>query len=260
MPHEERRMTFIIVPHGGGDLSTRSFELSYRSLRAAAFVLLAIGVLVAWMAITYAWMSAQAARVPGLQQEIAYLEAEQQRIGQLARQLAQLERAYEQIRAMHGAAVRGDTAALFLPPAAGEILEDTVPIDTVQAMLPTAWPLTARGFVTREHLGRIPGQHPGIDVAVTEGSYIHAAGSGTVVEVGSDEVYGNFIRIEHPLGYETLYAHASKLLVTPGQTIARRQVIGLTGNTGRSTAPHLHFEIRKDGAPIDPRKLVQPPR
>jgi murein DD-endopeptidase MepM/ murein hydrolase activator NlpD len=258
MPSEERRMTFIVVPHGGGDLSTRSFEISYRRLRTAALVLLfAVGT-VFLMAASWVYVAAQAARVPGLQGEIARLESEKARVDQLARQLAQLERAYEQIRALHGAEPNADTTArLWLPPP--DQPADTLPRDSLQALLPSAWPLSARGFITREHLGRIPGQHPGIDVAVAEGSYIHAAAAGIVAEVGDHPSYGNFVRLLHPGGYETLYAHASKLLVAPGQTVARRQVIGHTGNTGTSTAPHLHFEIRRDGQPIDPRELVRPP-
>lgn len=251
-------MTFIVVPHGSGDPSTRSFEISYRRLRAAAIALLLAVAALLVMAASWVFVAAQAARVPVLQQEIRQLEAENRRVEQLARQLAQLERAYEQIRAMHGAELRRDSAEqLWLPPP--DQPADTLPADTLQAMLPSSWPLSARGFITREHLGRIPGQHPGIDVAVAEGSYIHAAAAGVVAEVGDNAIYGNFVRVTHPGGYETLYAHASRLLVTTGQPVARRQVIGLTGNTGTSTAPHLHFEIRKDGQPIDPRALVRPP-
>ena len=114
--------------------------------------------------------------------------------------------------------------------------------------------------MTREHLGRIPGQHPGIDIAVAEGSYVRAAGAGVVEQAGMDSVYGNFVRIRHGGGYETVYGHASELFVAGSEVVARHEVIALSGNTGTSTAPHLHFEIWKDGQAIDPRTEVsQPP-
>jgi murein DD-endopeptidase MepM/ murein hydrolase activator NlpD len=117
-----------------------------------------------------------------------------------------------------------------------------------------------RGFVTREHLGRIPGTHPGIDIAVPEGSYVRAAGSGVVTRAGEDRIYGRFVRIRHADGFESVYGHASTLFVEPNDRVERHEVIALSGNTGTSTAPHLHFEIWKDGEPIDPRSVVQVPQ
>jgi murein DD-endopeptidase MepM/ murein hydrolase activator NlpD len=88
------------------------------------------------------------------------------------------------------------------------------------------------------------------------GTPIRAAGGGTVAEAGDDPEYGRFILINHPDGYQSMYGHASRLLVAPGQFVSAGAVIGLSGSTGRSTAPHLHFEIRRDGRVIDPRSIV----
>ncbi|MBW3631228.1 MAG: hypothetical protein KY464_18325 [Gemmatimonadetes bacterium] len=117
MPRDERRMTFIVVPHGGRDLSTRSFEISYRRLRTVG-VLLLIG-LVAWlgMALSWIWVASQAARVPALQREIGTLEQEQARVVQLADALRRLEGQYEQVRRMLGADQVGAKDAVTLPPA-----------------------------------------------------------------------------------------------------------------------------------------------
>jgi murein DD-endopeptidase MepM/ murein hydrolase activator NlpD len=128
-----------------------------------------------------------------------------------------------------------------------------------RSSLPHRWPLAARGFVTRGHLARIRGSHPGMDIAVASGSQILASGGGTVAEVGEDSVYGRFVRIAHPGGYESLYAHASALLVRARERVPEGRVIALSGNTGVSTAPHLHFEIRKDGRPVDPGALIHNP-
>ena len=103
------------------------------------------------------------------------------------------------------------------------------------------------------------GDHPGVDIAVPTDSYIRAAGAGTVVDVGEDAVYGYFVVLDHGDGYTSLYGHASLNLVTRGQRVRRNEVIALTGSTGRSTAPHLHFEILLNGEAVDPLTLVDQP-
>lgn len=253
-------MTFIIVPNGGRDLSTRSFEISYSRLRLAGLLLLLAVVAFLGMAVSWGYIFSQAARVPGLRSEVARLESEQERVDQLAEALSRLEGQYDQVREMLGASRPQDAGSIWLPPPRGGGASERVPGDSVQASIPNAWPLTDQAFVTREHLGQIPGEHPGIDIAVAEGSYVRAAGSGVVTEAGEDTIYGRFVRIRHAEGYESVYGHASELFVDADRAVERHEVIALTGNTGTSTAPHLHFEIWKDGEPIDPRTLVQAPR
>jgi hypothetical protein len=103
MASDERRMTFIIVPHGGRDLSTRSFEVSYRRLRIVGILLLL--AVVAWLAMAASWLvvAAQAARVPVLEREIDGLQDERARVVQLADALRRLEGQYDQVRRMLGA-------------------------------------------------------------------------------------------------------------------------------------------------------------
>jgi murein DD-endopeptidase MepM/ murein hydrolase activator NlpD len=101
------------------------------------------------------------------------------------------------------------------------------------------------------------GPHPGVDIAVPTGTEVRAAAAGSVVEVGSDPEYGTFIRLAHAGGYQTTYGHASRLLVAQGDRVAAGQAIALSGNTGRSTAPHLHFEVTQGGKPLDPLPLIR---
>jgi murein DD-endopeptidase MepM/ murein hydrolase activator NlpD len=260
---DERRMTFIVIPHGAGaDLSTRSYEIRYRTLRIALLAGSGLGVALFLMAASWFWMAAQAARIPGFQREVADLQRDRQRLEQLARTVARMEAQYEQVRSLLGRGPsRPDSSAAAADTADPAAADDPGGAagsrgDSAQASLPRAWPLAARGFVTRGHLAATPGRHPGIDIAVTAGSRILAAGAGTVLEAGDDSVYGRFVRIRHAGGYESVYGHASRLLVAEHQRVARAQVIALSGSTGVSTAPHLHFEIRKDGRPVDPRGLV----
>ena len=253
-------MTFIVVPHGGRDLNTRSFEVSYSRVRLVGIVLLVAVLLWLVMAASWIFVSAQAARVPMQEREVQRLETENAQVDELADALRRLEAQYDQVRAMLGAERPSDPGSIWLPPAGDNVdASSDAPDVSAQALLPTSWPLTAQGFVTREHLGQIPGQHPGIDIAVSEGSYVRAAGAGVVEEAGLDEIYGNFVRIRHSGGYQSVYGHASELFVATADTVDRHEVIALSGNTGRSTAPHLHFEIWKDGQPIDPRTQVTQP-
>ncbi|MQL53103.1 peptidoglycan DD-metalloendopeptidase family protein [Desulfofundulus thermobenzoicus] len=113
-----------------------------------------------------------------------------------------------------------------------------------------AWPVVGRvssPFGWRE--GR---PHHGVDIAAAEGEPIRAVKDGRVVFAGPRGTYGLAVIINHGQGLETLYAHASKLLVSPGQTVQEGQVIALVGSTGRSTGPHLHLEVRLNGVCYDP--------
>ncbi len=97
--------------------------------------------------------------------------------------------------------------------------------------------------------------HTGIDIDAKQGASIVAANSGTVIIAEWRGGYGNAVIIDHGGGITTLYGHASKLLVKKGQKVTKGQVIALVGSTGLSTGPHLHFEIRKNGEPVDPLKF-----
>jgi peptidoglycan hydrolase-like protein with peptidoglycan-binding domain len=96
-------------------------------------------------------------------------------------------------------------------------------------------------------------RHTGIDFPVAYGTPISAAGRGTVVFAGwNSGGYGNLTVIKHRLGWETWYAHQSKIAVSVGQAVSGGETIGYVGSTGRSTGPHLHFETRYFGTPVDP--------
>lgn len=97
--------------------------------------------------------------------------------------------------------------------------------------------------------------HQGLDMAAVAGTPILAAESGKVTFSGWQEDYGNFVVIDHGAGYVTRYAHSSRRLVENGQMVKKGQVIALVGNTGRSTGPHLHFEVADNGIRLDPAQF-----
>jgi len=96
--------------------------------------------------------------------------------------------------------------------------------------------------------------HEGMDFSASVGTEVYATGNGTVLSAGRDMDggYGNQVILDHGFNYSTRYAHLSRIFVKPGQKILRGQIIGYVGNTGKSTSPHLHYEVRKNGIPLNP--------
>jgi len=94
--------------------------------------------------------------------------------------------------------------------------------------------------------------HEGIDFTAAVGTPIYVTGDGVVTEAEYNSGYGLSIKVNHGFGYETFYAHLSKVKVKVGQKVTRGAVIGLVGNTGKSTSPHLHYEVLKNGQPLNP--------
>jgi murein DD-endopeptidase MepM/ murein hydrolase activator NlpD len=110
------------------------------------------------------------------------------------------------------------------------------------------------GFGWRTHpIYKTPEFHPGMDFASSEGTEIHATGDGVILRADNmAQGYGNHVVIDHGYGYETLYGHMSKFIVRAGQQVKRGQLIGYVGSTGLSTAPHVHYEVHKNGQIVNP--------
>ena len=100
---------------------------------------------------------------------------------------------------------------------------------------------------------KTPAFHAGMDFTAPRGTPIYATGDGKVIRAdNSSKGYGNHVRIDHGFGYITLYAHMYKIMARPGQKVERGDIIGLVGNTGKSMGPHCHYEVRKNGDPVNP--------
>jgi murein DD-endopeptidase MepM/ murein hydrolase activator NlpD len=267
----------IYTPHAGsmiiqvqreGGLANRTIVLSPTRVRMLRFVLSRTGmVIAAILGVVFAFFAIQAARVPFLTRRLQTMQVDAKRLDTLQVTLGQLQKRYEQVQTMLGASAgQRVPAAAAAAPQAASVAPNPVAtpavVDTVTMSLPTRYPLDAKGFVTR---GVGSGQeygatHPGLDIAVPEGTEVRAAGGGLVVEVNEDPEYGKMVRLAHPQGYETLYGHLSRISVRRGDRISIGTVLGLSGNTGHSTAPHLHFEVRRNNATVDPMTLIQQPR
>ena len=131
----------------------------------------------------------------------------------------------------------------------------------IMAALPLRWP--ARGpvnseFGLRENPwgGGAKEHHGGIDIGVPFGDPVKAPAAGIVAVAGPRVDYGNSVTLDHGNDVRSLYGHLSKVLVKPGDHVEKGQVIGLSGSTGRSTGPHLHYEVQVKGRPVDPRSFL----
>lgn len=185
------------------------------------------------------------------------LRAENAKVALLARRVEEMEASYDRIRHVMSGELEPAAGDILLPPEGADARVRPTPESSPRAGGdgPAVWPLVEPGFVTRafdDTTAVAEGGHPGLDIAVPSGSYVRAAGDGVVSEAGDDGEYGRFVRVAHRDGLTSLYAHNSWLFVAAGDTVEAGEVIALSGNTGRSTAPHLHLEIEREGVPVDP--------
>lgn len=250
----DRRWSIVMTRDG--DVASRRFRLSARQVVASVCLLGAlIGAGVFWIG-HRSGLAAAEARTGELSARIDSLTEENAKIVALAARMEEIETNYERLRSVMGGEVSPSARDVLLPPVRrdegnGEALRPA-------QGRPTMWPLVESGFVTRSFGDTVPGEgaHPGLDIAVPVGSYVRSAGPGIIVEAGEDEVYGRYIRIEHTEDFRSLYAHNSWTFVSPGDSVEAGEVIALSGNTGRSTAPHLHLEIAQGGTRVDPLPFV----
>jgi murein DD-endopeptidase MepM/ murein hydrolase activator NlpD len=139
-----------------------------------------------------------------------------------------------------------------------KILQQSV----LKDMLPNSKPINA-AFNSSSYGWRIDpfngnkAFHEGLDFTADTGSAIYAAADGIVSAAEEAGAYGKLVKIEHGAGLETRYAHASKIFVKVGDRVNKGQIVAQVGSTGRSTGPHLHYEIRLNGAALDPRKYLK---
>ncbi len=208
-----------------------------------------------------------------LKKRNAYLEEENKKIAKLERELKELKRTRNKIEVMLGMKkvkeIPDFTKDVFSTPYF-EVTE--MPFDTANDSLSPElkkemikqwkeqWrfrpsiPPTVNFVVTRTYSK----EHPGIDYAVREGTPVYATADGVVKEVGYDSVFGKYIKLKHGEYYETFYGHLSKIIKKEGDSVKVHDIIGFSGSTGKSTAPHLHFEISYKGMKMDPKEVFVP--
>lgn len=131
----------------------------------------------------------------------------------------------------------------------------------VRNITPTLWPTPSHtvtsGFGIRvDPFTGSPAMHTGIDFSGKTNDPVYATAEGTVIEAGYDDQHGNHIIVRHGRGIDTEYMHLNQMLAKRGQTVRKGQLIGRMGSTGRSTGTHLHYEVHRNGTPVDPRPYL----
>jgi murein DD-endopeptidase MepM/ murein hydrolase activator NlpD len=263
-----RGYTFVV--HLDGALESRQVRLPGWLARSLLIAAIAVGVAVIIAAASWGPILVAAGRVPLLEREVRRLRGENARVGELARALDEAEARYAHLRVMLGAdtkpqagsaaATTGEERLFVAPPllARAPAAPDSLAEEETEPAVPYRWPLRTPSYRTRGlAAGGTVEEHGGIDLAVPIGSEVRAAAAGVVRTAGEDPAYGLFVLLDHAGGYQSMYGHLSRLVVVTGQQVGAGQVIGLSGSTGRSTAPHLHFEIRRHGRSVDPTSLVR---
>lgn len=248
------KISILFVPEEEGE--TRSIKLSRGLIRFLMWFSILLGFLVICGVVSYFFLAKKASRYDQVLSENLRLLDENRRIIQLAKELENLKSMDLQIRRSMGIALGLDSvydATKF------ELSDyDFAPQMGTFAGCQIKFESPVEGLISRGFSeGLFPQMsHSGVDLALPVGTLINAAGDGWVVFFGWHHRFGNLLIIQHPGDYLTLYGHNRAILVELGETVSTGQPAAISGNSGQSSAPHLHFEIRHRGKPINPALLI----
>ena len=148
---------------------------------------------------------------------------------------------------------------LFFPGVQHHGIERSVVIGTAFLRPVLGWTSSAYGY-RKDPFTEVLQFHRGVDIAAPAGSGVRAALDGKVTVVAEDPVLGLYIAVRHQIGFSTVYGHLQQSLVKPGAAVARGQRIGLVGSSGKTTGPHLHFEVRRAGRTVNTTGLLSTKR
>lgn len=260
-----RKLTLMLIPEGGDKVYSRTIPSRLFKLvvvLTSIWIIFLVGV-----TIVYTRLSVQASKSAMLQEENQRLREYFARVIDIEKSFKRNQELTARLAEMAGVnlqkldeppeiefdsleAKAPDTVATYHPMTSAE--STMTPEQLALQRVPYGRPLY--GWITKGYLDMNDkdGRHTGIDFAVKEGTNVAATANGQVISAGWDDELGNFVIVDHENGYLTTYAHNKTLLVKKGERVSRGSVIALSGNTGNSTAPHLHYEILKDGVPVDP--------
>lgn len=256
---KKETFSIIIVPH---DLKkTRTYRVPYRLFYVfIALISIAVVAVVVFIT-TYAKLLVKARDTVMLERQVVELTRRNEQIGEIARNMTEVHAMELQVKRMLGVEVSHEDSLAIQGASLQEEQADIALQDENSQMLraiPSSWPV--KGYITKGYNvtggEEDPSYHAGIDIGVERGTPVRAAAAGYVVNVGWDDAYGYYVRLDHGYGIKTLYGHNERLVVIEGERVGRGQTIAYSGSTGRSTAPHLHFEVTKNSIPVDPLKYL----
>jgi len=253
-----KRLSVIVVPEGGAH--TYNFHIKTILLILTAGVFLTLFVLSISSMFSYGRLLMTSGENLRLNRRIRLMEVELEKVRTLETQLAQSEHVRMRVLALlstFGGDLDSLVASRDMMAVASSQDELRLQEANFLRSIPSSWP--AQGPVTRHFISAGQGAesyHPGVDIAAAKGVPVRSAARGTVIFAGTDEQYGKLVIVEHGMGLESRYAHNDRLSVRAGDRVRRGQMVAAAGTTGNSTAPHVHFEIRKNGMPVDPLEYL----
>lgn len=247
---QSRYVTILFIPDGSE--SQRTFRVRMWVLQAiAAALLLALAIIIIFFA-SYSKIMVRATMTDKLIEENEQLMKYQYKVKILEDNIVQMREVVTRLTTMAGIDYQPppipDDSALF---AAIDQLPAVVEHSGADMTMPSGLPLT--GFISQQfQVANRDHYHPGVDIACAVGTPVLATASGLVVYADYDSTYGNMLVLRHNDTVTTIYGHNDTLLTTVGQEVPAGSRIALSGNTGISTAPHLHYELRINDEPINP--------
>ena len=247
----KRVFSIILVPPGGGKPRNLSFGKKQMVFAGTLSAVLLVVLVVSLAALGR--IGRFSAAIERLKRENTKLSEERQKLAELEDELGRLRVVEGRLATLLGMEKRKTDQRLTLNPA-GMLTRGFVETHVSSGRMPTLWPV--RGEISRGFSNE-PGGHKGCDIAVQEETPVRAAGEGLVEFAGEDAVFGNMIIINHGSGISSLYGHNSKLSVIRGDSVKKGQIIAYSGNSGNSSAPHLHFEISRNGRQVDPLTFLR---
>jgi len=279
MTRDDRFYAFIVARTSRSRAHIRRICVHKRWLKASALVLFAVmcGLVYGFYGLTQQaahWRierENQRLRAENEQQrkELQNLNNRVDAVEDTSRKLAEVSGVQEESKAAHG---QGGPARPVDNAAALVALElKTAKLERElrmyegflrqHGMIPSVWPVNGKlesgvGGRRNPFGGRGYEYHEGQDIDAAYGTPVQAAATGRVIIAGWQRGYGNVVYVDHGTGLSTRYGHLSEIDVSVGQTVTRGQTVGLVGSTGRSTGPHLHYEVRINNQPVDPRPYL----
>ena len=248
--HKKQILSILLIPDN--ENSPRQFRIKYSTLKLllALAVFIFLGMLTAIF--TYGKLFQIALERDSLRTENSQLKNQLTKVNELSEELTRLKSYDQKVRTSLEGYVRFAEEKDADRNKNLALVPDLPNEASIFTSIPSKTPVA--GFVSQEF--RQP-EHNGLDIAAPEGTPILAAGGGVVIFSGWSVNDGFFIILSHGDGYFSYYKHNSKNLVFPLERVHQGDVIGLLGSSGKSSSgPHLHFEIWKDGNPVDPRKVL----
>jgi len=250
----------IYTPHAGSmiiqvqresGLANRTIILTQRQVRLLRTGAYAAGTTLVIVVLSWFFLAAQAARVPGLTRRVQTLQHDVTRLDTLQTALTALEGRFQQVQHMLGASTPQAADAASAAGAAGA----APAADTSISSIPSQWPLAVAGTIVARD-DTTSSTH-GMDIDAPAGTEVRASGAGSVVEVSVDSSGTATVRITHRDGYETTYAGVRNPRVTQKSHVAAGAVLGVLGSPTSSVPAHLHFEVHHNGSSVDPMSLMK---